>query len=273
MNAAIIAGTATTKKSAYTDHTTSSATRRYTIGANMDTNKIIDRLKKILAIANDAAATEGERDTALKMAYNLMERHNLSMADLPEQAEEKREMADIIISVDKWGRTVAHAMADLFFCKYFFMRTGTTGKDKHVFVGRVSNTATAIAMTEYVLKSIKREAGKLYRTPTTPDGRSFCVGAAHKVRERVREMIRESSMNSQKSESTGRDIVVANVRKSEEELNAGFLDNTGMKLKSVSRADNKLRRTGYYAGQEHGAKINLNMQVGNTSPARKQIGN
>jgi hypothetical protein len=45
----------------------------------MTEDKILSRIQKMLALANDLAATEGERDNALRMAYNLMAKHNLDM--------------------------------------------------------------------------------------------------------------------------------------------------------------------------------------------------
>ena len=45
-------------------------------------NPILDRVKKMLAIANDSAASEGECDNALRMAHNTLAKHNLDMADL-----------------------------------------------------------------------------------------------------------------------------------------------------------------------------------------------
>ena len=46
--------------------------------------KILDKVKKLLAVANNEAATEGERDNALRMAHNMLAKHNLAMADLDE---------------------------------------------------------------------------------------------------------------------------------------------------------------------------------------------
>jgi len=35
-------------------------------------NKVLERVKKMIALGNDSAATEAERETALRMAYNLL---------------------------------------------------------------------------------------------------------------------------------------------------------------------------------------------------------
>lgn len=160
----------------------------------MSTERILDRIKKMLALANDPGASEGERETALRMAYNLLAKHNLSMSDVPKDGvQEPREMAETTISADKWARHIAHAVGKLFFCKYYFYRTDSAGRDRHCFVGRASNVATATYMTEYLIKAIKRESTKRYGSPTTPEGRSFCVGTTNVVWGRVDEMMKSGT--------------------------------------------------------------------------------
>jgi len=67
-------------------------------------NKVLERVKKMIALGNDAAATEAERETALRMAYNLLAKYNLSMSDLPEdESHEARERQDVVISADRLG--------------------------------------------------------------------------------------------------------------------------------------------------------------------------
>lgn len=48
----------------------------------MTEEKIINRIKKMMALANDKAASDGERENALRMSYALMARHNLEMSDV-----------------------------------------------------------------------------------------------------------------------------------------------------------------------------------------------
>jgi hypothetical protein len=45
-------------------------------------NPILEKVKKLLALANDKGATEGERDNALRMAHGMLAKHNLDMSDL-----------------------------------------------------------------------------------------------------------------------------------------------------------------------------------------------
>lgn len=234
----------------------------------MSVEKILDRVKKMLAIANDAGATEGERDNALRMSYNLLAKHNLSMADLPtEENNEVRERQDTVISADKWSRSLAQAVAKLFFCKYFYSRTNTSGKDKHCFVGRQSNCITARYMTEYLIKSVKREAISRYSSPTSPQGRSFCVGTVDSIRKRVEEMIKTDT------ESTpGTALVLVSLHQREADANAKWLEQAGLALTtSKSRADNSLRAGAFYDGRDYGKTVSLNQQVTSGSKDFKRL--
>ena len=231
-------------------------------------DKVLERVKKMLALGNDAGATEGERETALRMAYNLLAKYNLSLSDLPDdQNNEVRERQDTVISADRWARSLAYAVAKLFFCRYFYSRTGTSGKDKHCFVGRQSNVNTARYMTEYLIKSIKREATSRYSSPTSPHGRSFCVGTVDSIRKRVEEMIKTDT------ESTpGTALVLASLHQREEDANNKWLEQAGTSLTtSKSRADNSLRAGAFYDGRDYGKTVSLNQQVGTSAHSLKRL--
>ena len=231
-------------------------------------NKVLERVKKMIALGNDAAATEGERETALRMAYNLLAKYNLSISDLPsDQDNEARERQDVVISADRWARSLAQAVAKLFFCKYFYSSTGTSGKDKHCFVGRQSNVITARYMSEFLIKSVKREATGRYKSPTSPQGRSFCVGTVDSIRKRVEEMIKTDT------ESTpGTALVLASLHKREADANSKWLEQAGLSLTtSKARADNSLRASAFYDGREYGKTVSLNQQVKNSASDFKRL--
>ena len=231
-------------------------------------NKVLERVKKMMALGNCEGATEAERETALRMAYNLLAKYNLSISDLPsDQDTEARERQDVVISADRWARSLAQAVAKLFFCKYFYIGTGTSGKDKHCFVGRQSNVITARYMSEFLIKSIKREASRRYKSPTTPQGRSFCVGTVDSIRKRVEEMIKTDT------ESTpGTALVLASLHQREADANSKWLEQEGLSLTtSKARADNSLRAGAFYEGREYGKTVSLNQQVKNSASDFKRL--
>lgn len=231
-------------------------------------DKVLNRVKKMLALGNDKAATEGERETALLMAYNLLAKYNLSISDMPaEQVNEVRERQDAVISADKWARSLAHAVAKLFFCRYFYSKTSTSGKDKHSFIGRQSNVITACYMTEYLIKSVKREASARYKSSTSPQGRSFCVGTVDSIRKRVDEMLVQDS-----EAGSGNALVLVDVRKRESAENEKWLEENNLRLTtSKARADSSLRAGAFHDGREYGKTVSLNQQVGSTATSFKRL--
>ena len=230
------------------------------------TGKVLDRVKKMLALGNDSAATEGERETALRMAYNLLAKYNLTINDLPgDQQEEGRERADIVIYKAVWARSLAHSIANLFFCKYYFTRA--LNRDSHYFIGRASNVVTASYMTDHIVRSIKKEAGQRYGVWTSPEGRSFCVGAAAPIRQRIAEMLEKDT------ESTvGSALALIAVRKTESMANDAWLANEGTRLVSKKARASRVQGEAYGDGKAFGATVSLAAQVGAQNSAVKMLG-
>ena len=113
--------------------------------ANQD--KIIERVKKMMALANCTGAAEGERDNALRMAYNLLAKYNLSMSQVEAHdntPQEERESQKAKFVVYPWARQIASLVGSLFFCNYYFMRSATGKQADHVFIGKASNVATPV---------------------------------------------------------------------------------------------------------------------------------
>lgn len=230
--------------------------------------KIIDKIKKLLAIANDSAASEGERDNALRMAHNFLIKHNLEMKDLQEhEIKENRIFERLETFQMKWCKGVAQSIAELFFCKMFTEGKVNGTKGRYCFVGKESNATTAAVMTEYVISSILKEARKLYGSNLAPESTSFGHGAKVKLWQRVKEMIKTTSI----SEGTG--LVVVEMYKQEQNANNEFISQGGIKLvpsKSKKTAISNLAAFG--AGSVFGNKIDLNLQVQDNKPNSLQIG-
>lgn len=226
-------------------------------------DKIIERIKKMLALANDLAATEGERDNALRMAYNTMAKHNIDMATIDESSKEKQEARIDFPKVSwswTWAKQVNHIVADLFFCKYYYFERINGTQITHHFVGRESNAMTAAVMADWIVNSILKEARGLYKSNTSPATRSFCTGAMHKLALRVQEIKRAKA---QEFEATpGTSIVLASLYEQEDAANEALMP---ADLRVNKGRNTKVQHDAYVAGQEFGAKINLDLQVGEES--------
>lgn len=242
----------------------------------MDENmkKILLRVKKMMTLANDAGATEGERDNALRMAHATLAKHNLSMAEAEAAGatpEEERATDKTLRTRHAWTVRVANAIAQLFFCEYFYVSSDR--KVGHCFVGRLSNVATARELTDFVVKSINREGwvaakGQAFESRFQ---HLFCKGAADRVTYRCRELRRAAEQAAKSVPSTGTSIVLASYYAAEQAANQKFIDEQlQLKIRETKSKESRRIGDGYYEGQAYGDKVSLNRQVGRTT-GNKQL--
>lgn len=257
-----------------------------------EVGRILARVKKLLRLAADNAASEGERDNALRMAHATLAKHNLSMAQVEavgnvmDNDPRIHHEAEVAIKED-WVRQVAAGIAQLFFC-YHYRKTATQNP---VFIGKSVNVMTATYMMEYVVESIKREGEKKAKEHygeaklnklldfddfTVPEASkpawqlAFCVAAAQKVRERCKEL-REAAERQQDTGVPGTALVLASIYKSEQEKNLLMLKEMGITLQMVPFAGGRNVTTARAAGTAYGNSINLSRQIGNNSSATKRL--
>jgi len=238
-------------------------------------NKVLSRVKKMLAIAECSGATEAERDTALKMAYNVLAKHNLTMVDLDVHVANQQDPRAMHIEVghsDIWAKSIYHSVASLFFCKYFSGQKVNAWKMKLHFVGRESNATTAMHMSTFIVESLIKESRKRFGHNKNPEARAFNLGAAHKLSERIRE-IKQAQAAEAQAEVKGRDLVLVNLYDSEARANALVISELGFNLKPSAKGKQTVRADAYEAGKEFGAGIGLAPQVTATNAKRTLIGN
>lgn len=227
-----------------------------------DQNRILNRIKKMLNLANDAGATEGERDNALRMAYATMQKHNLDLATIEghditgkKAPDEQRERFEATFISHHWARVASMAIAELFFCSYFYSRSKRTGKVEHNFVGRTSNAITAREISIFICRSIDRESrafGSAHR--------DFCKGAVTKIVRRCYDMRHEAE--APVATSPGMSLVLVNFYDSEKAANQQLIANIGIKTHTKKTGDRDAKDSGaYYSGQAFGSKVSLNRQV------------
>lgn len=238
-----------------------------------ETERVLARVAKMLRLANDAAASEGERNNALRMAHATLQKHNLSLAEAEERAGTGAAPAETRIhrSVElrgTWTRRVANAVAYLLYCRCLYLRVGRV--QRLYFVGRESNVRTCIMMVEYLVNSIKREARAAYKRDTgmmlmpasvaarlgvSASGfeRSFAKGAANSISLRCAKL-RDEAEN---GPSNSRALVLY---QSEDQLNQHYLDKMGVEKRTAKNRE-RYPGYGYRQGYEYGDSIPLNKQV------------
>ncbi len=156
--------------------------------------KIIERLQKMLRLANDGGATEGEANNAMEIAERIMLENNLSMA-MVEASNGKAAEDRLKHRIDKgaryrWQRKLMWAIAQSCFCyltelsiqkpNRFGMQDITIGYN---LIGRVSNVETAKQMYEYLIHTITR-----LKRDYSSDRKSqelFVAGISDRLRSRV----------------------------------------------------------------------------------------
>ncbi len=143
-------------------------------------DRVLARVRKMMALANDAAASEGERDNALRMVHATLAKHNLTMA-MAEEAGGEAEKRGLVTAESRdqpWARQTASAIASLMFCRYFRQKSPRAGKVIHNFVGREGNAKTASELADFVIRSIMSEANREWKKQANPGPwwTSFCKG-------------------------------------------------------------------------------------------------
>jgi hypothetical protein len=229
-----------------------------------DQNPIIEKIKKLLALAADQSASEGERDNALRMAHGLLAKHNLDMSEVKasQQCEGREEHINPTYGM-LWCRNVSHHVAKLFFCKYFYGQKINGTKWNHHFVGKSSNVVTAALMSDFIIHSILKECRSRGWHNLSAEARSFAMGATRVIGERVAALMKSPEGA---SESTA--LVVRNLYQTEQEANEAFVEAKGTKLVSHKVRASTVHMPSYHAGKDYGSKVGLDVQVANRSALR-----
>jgi hypothetical protein len=183
-----------------------------------------------------------------------------------EQAQRDKDPRDTYSQVgwsQLWARNVCNAIADLFFCKYYFGQKVNATKCYHHFVGRESNATTAMYMAEHVVTSILKEGRSRYGENLSPETRSFATGCVDRLWSRVLQMKRDAA---QEAGAPGTALVLANFYDTEAAANKALLP----KLKLANKGKD-VNTHAYRQGQEFGNSISLAPQVGATKSKHKAL--
>jgi len=237
--------------------------------------RILARVRKMMNLANDAGATAGERDNALRMAHATLAKYNLDIAQMEanevqgKNKDEPREQLDKVFHGTVWTRRCCMAIGQLFFCSYFYQRLGAnTDNAKHTFVGRHSNVVTAQAIAEFVVQSIHDEAKKHMRSRGANYAiyRAFAQAATEQVLYRCYVLRQESEKQTADvaAKVPGTALVLASLYAKEQSENSKFIEQ-GLGIMLRTRKQTTREVDDYEArsaGMKHGANVSLNKQIG-----------
>ena len=240
--------------------------------------KILQRIKKMMALANDRAASSGERENALAMVSEILNKYNLTMAEADAQHlgnEEKRIKEGIFEKKygHAWCRNIANAIAQLYFCHYFITQSNKGQKVEHYFVGKQSNVFTAQEMTRYVLDSIMKEA----RQETREQGqngafeRNFCKGASISIIDRCHKMVEEAKKAKAPKTAACTALVLASVYDAERAANKKMLEEMNIRLRNKPSTQRSSSPDGFTEGRAFGGRVSLNTQLGGAKSSTLRI--
>ena len=240
----------------------------------MDKQKVIDLVQKMLNLARDKGASQGERDNAMSAVHKYLAKYNLDLATVEgtqSQSARKKEESDGGPRTHHihqffgrpWAVCAAGAVAELCFCMYLYASARQSKDCRHYFVGRTANAVTAAYLAEFVAKSIHTEGRKRQRQEghDNPWFLSFAWGAALEVQKRVK-ILKDSSAN-QRQSGSGKELVLASVYDNERTENQKYKQVAFPRTRVMGVRGKGIRnKEGYESGSEYGKTINLDRQLG-----------
>lgn len=231
--------------------------------------QILKKVQKLLKLAGNEGASEGERDNAMRMAHGLLAKYNLEMIDVENAASEARETKAGEPREEHtsqfygrpWARNVCSSIAKLFFCYYLYVSHKKATMVRHYFIGRHSNAITAALIAEFVVKSIMREGNRQKRQEFEGNAwlRTFCWGAASRVKERVAKLV--AGEDESQKDGPGTSIVLASYYQTERSANEVMVQTLYPKLGRGRGGKGHHGGDAYSRGQTYGSSVSLNTQV------------
>lgn len=235
--------------------------------------KVLTKIKKLLAMASDERGNENERDNAMRQVQAMLAAHNLEIADIEAHGgttEEARGRVTTEFFGRPWARRVCHAAAKLLFCDYIYTGNSDAKRIKHQFIGRKSNTISASELSKYLVESILKESSTQARSQGEPSGgswaRDFAKGASSAIQARVNEIIKTSTTPA--AASPGTSLVLASLYQREREANALVVADLYPKLNRGRSGLGTSSSEATTRGRAYGNTVSLNKQVGGSSQKR-----
>lgn len=223
--------------------------------AEQSKSNISERIRKLLALA-EGNQNEHERNAAMKLAMDLLAKHNLDLATVGDTINAIKVIEyPAFIKLDPWIRSVLNAACKLYYTDYIMRSVTRAGyynlrNEWHpTFIGTEENIAVTIEMASWLMASIRQESNWLYAEQY--ERRSFRLGAAHKLLERASKLVADE--NSSRGSSNCNSLMI--LRNDLEKANERFLGKMDL---DVFRSRGSYTDSGAYgSGQSFGDSVNL----------------
>lgn len=245
---------------------------------------VIEKIKKLLALANDGGATEEEAATAASMASALAIKYSMDLAkiQLSGQPTAKEGVEDqTVYESDKyepWIASLIHGLVALNGGTFYFSNWGSSVHYR--VIGKPTALAVIRLMIPYLVKSVKRlntEAVKRYGF-TMDQRRAFRAGfrqsCAFRLYERMGEKAEEMRTKDDVAQKTtgSTALVVLNHFEQDARDIQVWMEQQGYKFKTRSAKARKAIKQegamGMHEGRKAGDRIGLDPQVSGSSGAK-----
>lgn len=233
----------------------------------MENKSILQKIKKLLNLAKDSAASEGEVSNAMRMAQELMTKHRLSLAeaesvDLNNQSKSSRYATEAKFNLNKrtfyrWEKRLVSIVARLMSVEALLSFTGP------IFIGVESDAHIAVEMYAYLRESalkLRKEYSKANPGEREQVGgalwdESYMAGLCNRLSERVTELKKEETKTQEKHTSLNALAVV------DHSVIQQYLTKNYPMLRKSSSRGSKLNASTFQAGKADGNKISLSTKV------------
>jgi len=134
----------------------------------MSDEKLLDKIKKLITLANDAGATEAEADTAMSMANRLLLMHNLTMADVKLKPDAKFERKDGAIIIGEghhegsWEDALMAVLCQFNMCSSIIHRTKGLRRAGITIIGAKANVEIVLYLFDSARNMYRGLASKRY---------------------------------------------------------------------------------------------------------------
>lgn len=192
--------------------------------------KLVGRIHKLLRLARDGGATEGEANNAMEMAQRIMLENNLSMATIEEAGEvatDGKRIKEAVagssygggktrsLAMYEWQRELMRAIAEVNFC-VAIVKEGYRGRTwrpvGYQLIGRESNVVATCEMFAYLITTINRllldHNGGDAKQNMSKYSNSWKEGCADRLQQRLKErheaMLAEQAREARERSATSR---------------------------------------------------------------------
>lgn len=213
---------------------------------------VIEKVQKLLSLAGNNP-NEHEAAAASAKAMQLLEAYNLDMMLVERNSGKtgKREDTKFMGGLYPWQRQLWNAVAELHFCKYWYIKGLQKGQTyQHRVLGRHENVVSTRVMSEYLQQTIERLArewaGSSQQYFTKP-AVSYRDGMAARLVERLRVLRQErldADERKRREDATrarhpgaapSTALVLADVLQAEEDANNDYLYGEGWSARVRAR--------------------------------------